>query len=135
MEYALKAGGFAFGNDKGVDTNWDLFANTVNDAFLNIAEADVMEAREFLLQAPPRKQVLLDNHLRFVDQVIDTKQRPTQQMLLMVRTVRNNLFHGGKYLPDGEQEAGRNERLVRASLCVLQACSALDHRVRVNFEY
>ncbi|MDY0744773.1 hypothetical protein SNE35_09650 [Paucibacter sp. R3-3] len=135
MEYALKVSDFAVGDDKTVAPNWDAFANAVNDDFLAIADEAVVEARELLLQSPPRKQVLLDGHVRFADQVINTKQRRTQQLLLMVRTVRNNLFHGGKYLPNGEQEPGRDERFVRASITVLRACSVLHHLVRVNFEH
>lgn len=135
MEYALKVGGFAVGNDTGVDPNWDVFANSVNAAFMAIADADVVEARNYLLQSPPRKHVLLGDQLGFADQKIDPKQAPTQQVIRMVRTVRNNLFHGGKYLPDGEQEPGRNEKLVQASLRVLRACAVLDHRVQMNFEH
>lgn len=135
MEYALKLGGFPMGGEAKVEPNWDLFANTVNEAFMAIADADLVEAREFLLHHPPRKQVLKDGHVTFIDQVADAKQRPTQQVLLMVRTVRNNLFHGGKFLPNGEQEPGRNERLVRHGLRVLLACSVLHERVHMNFEH
>lgn len=135
MEYALKVSGFAVGKDTGVNANWDAFANAVNDDFLAIADEDVIKARTFLLEAPPRKQVLLEGHVRFADQVVDQNQAPTQQVIRMVRTTRNNLFHGGKYLPDGEQEPGRNEKLVRASLSVLRACSTLNELVRMNFEH
>lgn len=52
----------------------------------------------------------------------------------MVRTIRNNLFHGGKYCPEGEQEAGRNHLLVQHGLNVLLACSKFDPEVRSSFE-
>lgn len=135
MEYALKTGGFAVGNESKVDPNWDLFANTVNDDFLAIADAEVAAARDYLLQHPPKKQVLKNGQLTFADQVIDAKQRPTQQVLLTVRTIRNNLFHGGKHMPDGEREQGRNERLVRSALCVLMVCSVLHPGVQMSFEH
>jgi hypothetical protein len=135
MEYALKLGGFPVGGDANVQANWDLFANTVNDAFMALTDAGVVEAREFLLQHPPRKQVLKGHKVTFVAQNIDAKQRPTQQVLLMVRTVRNNLFHGGKFLPDGEQEPGRNKLLVAYGLRVLLACSVLHEGVQMNFEH
>ncbi len=134
MEYALKVTTYAVGNDSKVDANWDKFANTVNDAFTAIADADVVAAREFLLANPPRKQVLNNGKVDFKDQVIDEAQRPTQQVLLMVRTIRNNLFHGGKYLPNGEQEPGRNKVLVTHAMRVLLACSALDNDVQFSFE-
>lgn len=134
MEYALKVTTYAVGNDSKVDANWDKFANTVNDAFMAVADADVVAAREFLLANPPRKQVLNNGKVDFKDHVIDEAQRPTQQVLLMVRTIRNNLFHGGKYLPNGEQEPGRNKELVTHALRVLLACSALDKDVQLSFE-
>lgn len=135
MEYALKVGGFAVGDDKKVDPNWDAFANAIDGAFMAIEDKGVVEARQFLLQSPPRKQVLEDGKVRFVDQVVEPKQRQTQQILKMVRTVRNNLFHGGKYLPDGEKEPGRNEKLVQASLCVLRACAVLNPGVQLHFDH
>jgi hypothetical protein len=55
-----------------------------------------------MLASPPRKQVLRDTGLDFEEQVIDGNQARAQQTLLMARTVRNNLFHGGKFLPNGE---------------------------------
>lgn len=135
LEYALKVSGFASGGEEKVNANWDLFANTVDAAFLALDDASLVEARDYLLQHPPRKQVLVDKVVRFADQSIDPNQRQTQQVLRLVRTVWNNLFHNGKFLPDGEQEPGRNERLVLASLRVLRACSTLDARVRMSFEH
>ena len=134
MEYALKSTRYAIGSDKKVDPTWDCFANEIDDAFLRIGEPELVEARNYLLSRPPRKQTLADHRITFTDQVIDANQKSTQQVLLMVRTVRNNLFHGGKYLPEGEHEAGRNQLLVQHALRVLLACSKLDHEVRSSFE-
>ncbi|OGS96965.1 MAG: hypothetical protein A3H31_10935 [Gallionellales bacterium RIFCSPLOWO2_02_FULL_57_47] len=135
MEYALKSTKYAIGDDKKVDPAWDRFANDIHEAFEGIAEPDLLEAKNYLLSHPPRKQTLAGHKITFIDQAIDAKQRTSQQLLLMVRTVRNNLFHGGKYLPDGEQEEGRNNLLVKHSLTVLLACSKLDHEVRSSFEH
>lgn len=134
MEYALKSTRYAIGNDKKVDPAWDKFANDIHEAFLKIEEPELVEAKDYLLNRPPRKQTLAGHRITFTDQVIDINQKITQQLLLMVRAVRNNLFHGGKYLPEGEQEAGRNHLLVEYALRVLLACSKLDHEVRGSFE-
>ena len=134
MEYALKSTRYANGSDRRVDPAWDRFANEFDEAFLQIGETELVEARKYLLSRPPRKQTLVDNRITFTDQVIDANQKTTQQILLMVRTVRNNLFHGGKYLPEGEQEAGRDHLLVQHALSVLLACSRLDPEVRSSFE-
>ena len=65
---------------------------------------------------------------------MDSNQARAQQTLLMIRTVRNNLFHGGKYLPVKEVEEGRNEQLVSCSLIVLNFCIALNREVQHNYE-
>ena len=135
MEYALKSTKFAVGDDKKIDPAWDCFANHIHEAFEKIAEPDFVAARSYLLSHPPRKQTYAGHKITFVDQTIDIKQKRSQQLLLMVRTVRNNLFHGGKYFPDGEQEEGRNNLLVKHALTVLLATSKLDHEVRSSFEH
>ena len=135
MEYALKSTKYADGDDEKVIPAWDRFANDIHEAFEKIADPDLEKAKKYLLSRPPRKQTLAGHKITFVDQTIDVKQKTSQQLLLMVRTVRNNLFHGGKYLPDGEQEEGRNNLLVKHALTVLLASSKLDYKVRSSFEH
>ncbi|WP_280570835.1 hypothetical protein [Chromohalobacter sp. 296-RDG] len=135
MEYALKATRFAIGNGRDVSASWDRFANEAHEWFHADASEDVKSAVDLLWNCPPRKQFLADDErVCFRDFEIDPGQRKLQQLLLMVRTVRNNLFHGGKHLPDGELEPGRNENLVRSSLVLLQACAQLIDDVREAYE-
>ncbi len=135
MEYALKATRFAVGDGGAVSANWDRFANEANRHFHAEASEDLRGAVEYLWINPPRKQVLTeDRRVKFCDFSIDQNQRKLQQLLLMVRSVRNNLFHGGKHLPDGEMEPGRNEQLVRSSLVILRSCAQLVADVRESYE-
>lgn len=134
MEYALKAGGFAFGGENGIEPAWDRFANEIDDAFGKIDDPAFKEAVDFLLSMPPRRQIKKNGAIDFDDRTIDKSQTRAQQTLLMVRAVRNNLFHGAKHLPSGEREAGRNEALVAHSLAVLKACVPLHEAVRRHFE-
>lgn len=102
IEYALKATGrYANGSDAGVSANWDLFANEIDRAFCAISDEQFVSAVDYLLRHPPRKQILVGSTLTFADQHSDHRQARAQQTLVFVRRVRNNLFHGGKYLPDG----------------------------------
>ncbi|MEP1895879.1 MAG: hypothetical protein ABJQ98_10600 [Alloalcanivorax venustensis] len=135
MEYALKATRFAIGNAGGVSASWDRFANEAHEHFNADASQELREAVEYLWRSPPRKQVLADGHrVEFRDFEIDPAQGKLQQLILMVRTVRNNLFHGGKHLPDGETESGRNEALVRSSMVILRECAQLVADVRESYE-
>ena len=134
MEYALKAANYASENEGTVTASWDRFANEIDGAFGQVADEELTAAVDYLLQNPPRKQVRKDGVLTFQDQVIDENQSRAQQALLMVRTVRNNLFHGGKYLPNGEVETGRNQELVQHSLTVLKRSISLNRFVRQCYE-
>lgn len=134
MEYALKSTEFADGGPGRVEPAWDRFANHIHDRFTQIKDETLHQSVNFLLDQPPRKQVLLEGRLRFIEQEIDKGQRSTQQLLKMIRTVRNNFLHGGKYAPDGEVEPGRNEQLVRASLEVLKQCRFLHEKVSASYE-
>src|SRR5688572_25973028 len=96
MEYALKASiEYASGDENGVQANWDRFANDIDKQFQAIPDKEFRAAVDYLLGSPPRKQVLKNGAIEFVDQTIDKKQARAQQTLLMIRAVRNNLFHGG----------------------------------------
>jgi len=134
MEHALKSTGYALGNQGKVEPDWDRFANEIDQQFDQLNNNQLTEAKDFLLNSPPRKQVLQDGLVTFQEQTVDQNQRTTQQVLRFVRTVRNNLFHGGKYLPTGENEVGRNEELVKASLKVIKACIELNDGVRQSYE-
>ena len=54
-------------------------------------------------------------------------------LLRMVRTVRNNLFHGGKYNIEVHEEVERTELLLQNSLTILMACLRLSQEVERQF--
>lgn len=134
LEYALKSTTYADGTPQRVDAAWDRFANDIHNDFMKLDDEELIGAAKFILADPPRKQVLEDGSLKFKDQIVDQAQRSTQQLLKFVRTIRNNIFHGGKYCPEGEVEAGRNEKLVQSSIKIMTACIFLNHRVAASYE-
>lgn len=119
FEFALKKSGYARGDDSQVSPNWDAFANDV--AKLDAAVlAQVLGTCQYLQQHPPKKQVLDNGLLRWVDRQ-GTSGSAIGDTLLSVRTVRNNVFHGGKF-PDGMiTDPLRDEQLIRDCLAVLNA--------------
>lgn len=137
MEYALKATGtYAMGSDGDkVSANWDKFANESKKEFSAIKDDGFQASVSYLLGQPPRKQILEKGVVRFVDQQINKAESTAQQTLLMIRTVRNNLFHGGKHYPNGETEPGRNQVLVTHALVVLKHCATLNNEVRLAYEH
>ena len=134
FEYALKSTEYACGNENKVEPCWDRFSNHIDGAFNKITEPEFLKATDYLLKNPPRKQALSKDRIIFNDQTIDNKQAKANQVFKMIRTVRNNLFHGGKYLPYGEMEEGRNKRLVESSLLILKSCVHLHPLVEESYE-
>ena len=57
-------------------------------------------------------------------------------VLRLVRVVRNNLFHGGKYpIPiEPLEDMARNEVLLNPSIVVLRNCLSISDPVRAAFE-
>lgn len=138
LEYAIKATpGYAGGNERRAEALWDRFANHISDEFCAVPaeESGFWEAVNYLLDHPPRKQVLVDGALLFKEQIADREQTKAQQTLFMIRTVRNNLFHGGKHYPEGEQELGRNQQLVAHALYVLKLCLPMHKAVQDRYNY
>lgn len=81
---------------------------------------------------PPKKQVARAGRLYWEDAPA-TQGSDTERLLVHVRRVRNNLFHGGKFSETWPYPE-RSGKLVGASLVVLQACLALSDRVRAAYE-
>jgi len=133
FEYALKSTTY-FREPNRTDAAWVKFADDIDEKFRSIESKSLKEACDFLLENSPRKQVRIDNELKFQAEPINTNNTQTHNLFLMILTIRNNLFHGGKYSPDGEQEAGRNKDLLTAGLTILKNSYHLDNSVKTSFE-
>ena len=134
FEFALKAGGFAERDATGVSPKWDGFARTIDGKFNPANSVELNEAVDYLLNRPPRKEVLINNQIDWRDAAPDANLTRAERVLLMVRRVRNNLFHGGKFLaPEGEGD-DRDKLLVQHSLAVLKACIPINAQVRAAYD-
>jgi hypothetical protein len=127
-EFALKAAGFAEGDE--AKPAWDRYARTIDAGFTQLNIAELTTAVDYLINQPPKKQVLVNGNLQWRDAPPDPNVLPAEQVLVMVRRVRNNLFHGGKFLPGGD----RDQLLVHHALVVLRACLPLHGDVAASYE-
>lgn len=118
-EYALKAAGYNNG-DGPAEANWRAFALAVEDVIASPATQELREAVDFLFSAPPKKQVIVENTIQWATSEPATDSQ-ADKLLIYVRRVRNNLFHGGKF--NGRWfDPDRSEPLLRHSLTILTAC-------------
>lgn len=118
-EYCLKAVGFRH-QSRGAKANWNTFAATLTEVFEKPPTNEFKAAIEKFLSKPPKKQVVVDEHLDW-DETLPEAKSKAELVLLLVCRVRNNLFHGGKF--NGRWfEPERSNELLSASLTILDTC-------------
>lgn len=116
IECALKASGFHNG-DGDAKANWDTFANSIANNLEN--DSHLSNAIDYMSRNPPKKQVIANGILAW--DTASVHPHKTHELLLCVRRVRNNLFHGGKF--NGHWFAPERSRvLIQHSLSILEAC-------------
>ena len=133
MEFALKLVGFASGDDKKVSPDWDGFAKEVSESFDWKANKEVEVAICCYLDHPPKKQVLRNGRLDW-ETAIPNSDTEFERALVLVRRVRNNLFHGGKYNAQSHDETARNEELMRQGILILKAVMLQMPKVQAAYD-
>jgi hypothetical protein len=140
FEFALKNSGFYVKRRKTplpyeARPDWDSFAQRLKDVFHTDATPRLRDACDHLLYNPPwREGVVSENTLGWDTTAEDERLSEIERLLLYVRRVRNNLFHGGKFSPQPELETVRNAALLEDSLVILQECLRLTEEVRREYE-
>jgi hypothetical protein len=126
FEYALKLDGFTSVNPKNsvVSADWDTFASTMRGHFNKERTDRLKKATRYILMKPPKRQVVANNALSWASWNPGFTS-DLENLLLYVRTMRNNLFHGGKSQAGSPMEIDRNARLLRCGLTVLAECLEL----------
>jgi hypothetical protein len=139
FECALKRAHFVKEGAHGsANPDWTKFADKLDGQLVAIADPDFIEARSYLLTSPPQTQKVNAGASMGWKWMPNDPQRTESNeryLLRLVRDVRNNLFHGGKY-PTGpvDGEALRNSKLLKACLTILDRCQSLDASVSQFFE-
>lgn len=133
FEYALKRANFRKPGAKNepADPDWDAFALKIAASFGNRRQKDgaLDVAIDVLVADPPKKQT---HDMRWIAVEPQGDPAGAPNVLLMVRRIRNNLFHGGKARAVHEVE--RDNILVKNALVVLDHALACDDDVRGMFE-
>ena len=124
FEFALKKCGFLQSKMDGDDAkpNWDTFATdpAVKATFETTGTPEVVSAVNELLAEPPTKQIVKAGKWEWGDsEGSRVSSRNAASVLLLVRRVRNNLFHGGKFPMRPVDGPERNVELLNRCLVLL----------------
>lgn len=135
FECALKRRGFLKADQYGnAQPDWKKFAETISVPLE--CNEEFTAARSFLTSGPPQRQVVKNGGLGWESQQRKSGETELAFALRMIRTVRNNLFHGGKYPdPDGPIDGvERNNALIEAAIQVLISCIQMREEFHEFFQ-
>jgi len=139
FEFALKEAGYVTTSGRNSDNampDWDAFVKKYKEIYQCNDYVD--EAISYLLSNPPQKQKVFRDEsgsLRTVWEPfrIDRKAPVLKTLVDIVKIVRNNLFHGGKYGDKGWDDKGRVELLLKNSTIVMRQWLDLEQDLNVYF--
>ncbi len=120
FEFALKEEqDFRKANDKNLTHYaWNAFINKHKNAY------EISETGKFLLDKKPKKQICDENgNLNWETQSFE--KMDLEAVVRNIKTVRNNLFHGGKHDRGLWSDTDRNRELIIASTKILDQLSSL----------
>ena len=132
LEYALKITGCLCPDATVPVIDWTRFATSVEHVFSHPPTKDFAEAIQYLSTQPPRKQIVREGRVTWSDGTPRTDVLP-ELILLYVRRVRNNLFHGGKFRQHRLEYQERTPELLHHCLIVINTCLAVDSDVHDAF--
>ncbi len=122
FEYALKKANFCeMDGRNNLQVKWDSFVENIRSKF---NPDEVQNSVSYFKENPPRKQVLSNNHLDFEDTPEETDT--LKSLSILIRRVRNNLFHGGKF----RYEPSRDTKLISHALKILENWSQCNAQVK-----
>lgn len=119
FEYCLKAVGFLrVRRNNEPEANWDAFAEAIKQIFEEPPSKEFSAAVAYYMKNPPKKQVVRDGGLQWENDA--SQDSGAIRVLVLVRRVRNNLFHGGKFNGQGWFSPERSEDLLRHGTVILR---------------
>ncbi len=129
FEYGLKKIGYRkSGNDDVAEVDWNKWYQTKKGAILISTDQEVLGEVAYVMGSPAKKQIINENgnlDWKVVD-VLEADKFKVVKLVQVVKTIRNNLFHGGKYSNDYVSDPARNKKLMTASIRILREVMKLD---------
>jgi hypothetical protein len=132
FEYALKRGGFLTADNSTATPNWDAFGRRYVSEYEQLKKSlpRFDNAVKYFFSQPPRKQCHENGTLSWSQpQRYENERCEFVRLLLMIRCVRNNLFHGGKFPLMPIKDPSRDRDLLVQAMVVLSACADIDEQV------
>jgi len=131
FEYALKRHEcYLLSGEGNAEANWNRYASDHNNRFNPTTTETLLAAVDYFRNRPPKKQLRKNGKMHWSDpQTYDEKEPLLIWLIRCVRTVRNNLFHGGKFPETPVSDPSRDRELLAHALIILNASLNLNPEV------
>ncbi|HVS25783.1 MAG TPA: hypothetical protein VHE58_00475 [Burkholderiales bacterium] len=136
FEFALKVTQFRKNYNGETWADWKKFAEAIAKDFDTKAPHDpeVRQAFDYLTTRRLGKLVVQDNGPMWQDVILRPNLSNADRALSLIKQVRNNFFHGGKYAPDSDAPPERDEQLLKNAIVLLRVCLSLETSVKEAYE-
>lgn len=121
FEFALKENSFLRNSAVGsrAEPGWNSFVGRYEGHYA------LTNAGATLIRENPRRQMVGPHGLEFQDVGFDDQPSELGTVVRLLKTVRNNLFHGGKHGADRWDDPNRTKELLTLSITLLNELAAL----------
>jgi len=120
FEFALKENGYLKkGPYDAALPNWEKFRDTYSKNYTASPRATA------LLAAPPQRQVVVGNSCKWEKTDLNREKTDLGKVILVLKTIRNNLFHGGKSSQEDWDNPDRNLFLLENGMALLDSLAEL----------
>lgn len=137
FEFALKEAGYVSRdrNDNAA-ADWDAFVKKYKKLFT--LKGHVQSAADYLISSPPQRQKVYEENpgsfrTTWEHFKVDSNAPVLKTLVDIVKVVRNNLFHGGKYGEKGWDDEKRVTQLLTNSTSIISEWLKLDSGLEVYF--
>lgn len=134
LEYALKRAGYYGLSRNFLNVDWKRFCSDFSDRFCVDSSEELRKSFDYFESFPPRNQIIRNRKLSWSKPLLKGDSTELDWLVRVVRCVRNNLFHGGKFQSEEIEEPTRNAKLISHSVVVLKCLATLSDDVERYFE-
>lgn len=127
-EYALKASRFLRDTEEA-NADWVRFVADIRGNFNENKSEELQNAIKYIKNEPPKKQVV-ENGLLAWKQTNNDAMHLVLYLNVMVRRIRNNLFHGGKLQTGFTEDISRDLELIKSANIILKEMIELNDEVK-----
>lgn len=131
FEYALKRSGYL----QTHKTNLFIDLDRASNELASNCDSQIKKLRETELKifnAPPKKQINVDNTFEWADSDTSSMSE-TRRALHLASSVRNNLFHGGKWPHNPSYDLARDKQLIEDATKIIETIIDADKDLKQKF--